>query len=65
VDGGRLRDHALGRGCAGGDGGVVGKTMLHVAEADGHWVGLLGWCSAALKVRVRDYFISREPHQPV
>jgi hypothetical protein len=36
---------------------LVGKTILHVAEVDGHWVALLGWCSAALKVRVRDHFI--------
>lgn len=36
---------------------LVGKTILHVAEMDGHWVALLGWCSAALKVAVRDRFI--------
>ncbi len=36
---------------------LVGETILHVAEVDGHWVALLGWCSAALKVTVRDRFI--------
>ena len=36
---------------------LVGETILHVAEMDGHWVALVGWCSAALKVTVRDRFI--------
>ena len=36
---------------------LVGETILHVAEVDGHWIGLLGWCSAALKVGVRDRWI--------
>jgi len=36
---------------------LAGEAMLHVAEVDGHGVALLGWCSAALKVTVRDRFI--------
>ena len=36
---------------------LVGQTMLHVAELDGHWLALLGWCSPALKVTVRDRWI--------
>ncbi|HCC33606.1 MAG TPA: hypothetical protein DEQ28_06900, partial [Clostridiales bacterium] len=36
---------------------LVGETILHVAEMDGRWVALVGWCSAALKVTVRARFI--------
>ena len=42
---------------------LVGETMYHVAEVDGHWVALLGWCSAALKVTVRDQWIGWNPQQ--
>ena len=42
---------------------LVGETMLHVAEFEGHWVALLGWCSAALKVTVRDRWIGWTPQQ--
>jgi len=42
---------------------LVGETVLHVAEVEGHWVGLVGWCSAALKVSVRDRWIGWNPQQ--
>jgi hypothetical protein len=42
---------------------LVGETILHVAEVDGHWVALLGWCSAALKVTARDQYIGWSPQQ--
>jgi len=37
---------------------LVGEAIYHVAEVDGHWVALLGWCSAALKVTARNQWIS-------
>lgn len=42
---------------------LVGETIYHVAEVDGHWVALLGWCSAALKVTARDRWIGWTPQQ--
>ena len=42
---------------------LVGETIFHVAEVDGHWVALLGWCSAALKVTARDRWIGWTPQQ--
>jgi len=42
---------------------LVGKTLLHVAEVDGHWVALLGWSSPALKVGVRDRWLGWTPRQ--
>ena len=42
---------------------LVGETVLHVAEVDGRWVALLGWCSAALKVKARDHWIGWNPQQ--
>lgn len=42
---------------------LVGETILHVAEVEGRWVGLLGWCSAALKVTARDQWIGWTPQQ--
>jgi hypothetical protein len=42
---------------------LVGETILHVAEVEGHWVALLGWCSAALKVGVRDRWIGWSAQQ--
>ena len=42
---------------------LVGETIPHVAEVDGHWVALLGWCSAALKVTVRDRWIGWSAQQ--
>lgn len=42
---------------------LVGETILHVAEVEGHWVALLGWCSPALKVSVRDHWIGWNAQQ--
>lgn len=42
---------------------LVGQTLLHVAEVDGHWVALLGWSSAALKVGARDRWLGWTPRQ--
>ncbi len=42
---------------------LVGETIYHVAEVEGHWVALLGWCSAALKVGARDRWIGWTPQQ--
>lgn len=42
---------------------LVGETVCHVAEVDGQWVALLGWCSAALKVTARDRWIGWTPQQ--
>ena len=42
---------------------LVGETILHVAEVDGHWVALVGWCSAALKVAVRERWIGWSAQQ--
>jgi len=35
----------------------VGESLRYVAEWQGRWVALLGWCSAALKCEARDRFI--------
>src|SRR5215213_6493181 len=35
----------------------VGESLRYVAEWQGRWVALLGWCSAALKCQARDRFI--------
>jgi len=35
----------------------VGESLRYVAEWEGRWVALLGWCSAALKCQARDRFI--------
>ena len=40
---------------------LVGETVLDLAEVDGRWVALLGWCSAALKVKARDQWIGWNP----
>lgn len=42
---------------------LVGEAIYHVAEMDGHWVALLGWCSAALKVGARERWIGWSPQQ--
>lgn len=42
---------------------LVGQTLLHVAEVEGHWVALLGWSSAALKVGARDRWLGWTPRQ--
>ncbi len=42
---------------------LVGETMYYVAEVNGHWVALLGWSAAALKVTVREAWIGWSPQQ--
>lgn len=37
--------------------GWVGESLRYVAEQQGRWVALLGWCSAALKCQARDRWI--------
>jgi hypothetical protein len=37
--------------------GFVGESLRYVAERQGCWVALLGWCAAALKCGVRDRWI--------
>jgi hypothetical protein len=37
--------------------GMVGESLRYVAEAQGRWVALLGWSSAALKCSARDRWI--------
>lgn len=36
---------------------LVGESLRYVAEWQGRWVALLGWCAAALKCQARDRFI--------
>ena len=36
---------------------LVGETLRYVGEEEGHWVGLLGWSTAAFKCGVRDRWI--------
>jgi predicted transposase YbfD/YdcC len=36
---------------------LVGESIRYVAEMQGRWVALLGWCAAALKCRARDTWI--------
>lgn len=37
--------------------GWVGESLRYVAEWQGRWVALVGWCSAALKCSARDRWI--------
>lgn len=37
--------------------GFVGESLRYVAEWQGRWVALLGWCAAALKCGARDRWI--------
>lgn len=37
--------------------GFVGESLRYVAEWQGSWVALLGWCAAALKCQARDRWI--------
>jgi hypothetical protein len=37
--------------------GLVGESLRYVAEWQGRWVALLGWCGAALKCQARDRWI--------
>jgi hypothetical protein len=40
---------------------LVGRSLRYVAEADGRWLALLGWASAALKCASRDAWIGWSP----
>jgi hypothetical protein len=40
---------------------LVGRSLRYVAEADGRWLALLGWASAALKCACRDAWIGWSP----
>jgi uncharacterized protein DUF4338/DDE family transposase len=40
---------------------LVGRSLRYVAEMDGHWLGLLGWASPALKCASRDAWIGWSP----
>lgn len=42
---------------------MVGETLRYVAELDGRWVALIGFASAALKVKARDEHIGWTPEQ--
>ncbi|HEU4647210.1 MAG TPA: ISAs1 family transposase [Burkholderiales bacterium] len=37
--------------------GWVGESLRYVAEEQGRWLALLGWCAAALKCQARDHWI--------
>jgi hypothetical protein len=37
--------------------GWVGESLRYVAEQQGRWLALLGWCAAALKCQARDRWI--------
>jgi hypothetical protein len=37
--------------------GWVGESLRYVAEWEGRWVALVGWCAAALKCAARDRWI--------
>jgi hypothetical protein len=37
--------------------GFVGESLRYVAQWQGRWVALLGWCAAALKCQARDRWI--------
>jgi hypothetical protein len=51
------RQHYLGLGR------LVGESLKYVAEADGQWVALLGWASAAFKCGPRDQWIGWSEEQ--
>jgi len=40
-----------------GAGNIVGECVRHVALSRGRWVALLGWGSAALKIRHREQYV--------
>ncbi len=40
---------------------MIGESLRYVAEYQGQWLALLGWCSAALKCAVRDRWIGWTP----
>ena len=37
--------------------GLIGKSLRYVAQLDGEWVALIGWCSGAFKCGPRDRWI--------
>ena len=46
-----------------GLGQLVGESLKYVAEADGRWLAVLGWASAAFKCGPRDRWIGWSPEQ--
>ena len=46
-----------------GLGQLVGETLKYVAEADGEWLALVGWASAAFKCGSRDRWIGWSEEQ--
>lgn len=46
-----------------GLGRLVGESLKYVAEADGRWLALLGWASAAFKCGPRDQWIGWSAEQ--
>lgn len=36
---------------------LVGETIRYMAETEGEWVALMGWCAAALTVTARDRYL--------
>ena len=42
---------------------IVGEALKYAAILEGRWVGLIGWGTAAFKIRPRDAWIGWEPPQ--
>lgn len=42
---------------------MVGEQLRYVAECDGRWLALLGWCAAARHLRPRDHWIGWSDEQ--
>lgn len=42
---------------------LVGENVRYVAEIEGEWVALLGWCAAALTVTARDRYVGWDDAQ--
>jgi len=42
---------------------MVGEQLRYVAECDGRWLALLGWCAAARHLRSRDHWIGWSDEQ--
>jgi len=42
---------------------LVGESLKYVAELEGRWMALLGWCTAAFKCGPRDKWIGWVPEQ--
>lgn len=45
------------------DATMVGRSLRYVAEANGEWVGLLGWNSASYHLKAREAWIGWRPAQ--